>query len=116
MNITVYRIFVDDRVPTEIKRMDDKRSVPVYLKLLKSGFEKKRDIRLVIVGKKGAGKTSLIKRLFNEEKTSFTSFMKRWLPFVGNYADVTSTNGIEIHAIKCKTKSVDEVWKKLEGS
>ncbi|XP_071141466.1 uncharacterized protein [Mytilus edulis] len=89
----------DDMVPTEIKLMADKRSVPLYLKLLESGSEKKRDIRLVIVGKKGAGKTSLIKRLFSEENTN-----------------VTSTNGIEIHTIKCKAMSDDGIWNKLDGT
>ncbi|XP_052096751.1 uncharacterized protein LOC127731935 isoform X4 [Mytilus californianus] len=89
----------DDIVPTEIKLMADKRSVPLYLELLESGSEKKRDIRLVIVGKNGAGKTSLIKRLFSEENT-----------------DVTSTNGIEIHTIKCKAMSDDGIWNKLDGT
>ncbi|XP_076116612.1 uncharacterized protein LOC143084091 [Mytilus galloprovincialis] len=90
---------VGDEVPTEIKLMTDKRSVELYLKLLQSGSEKKRDIRLVIVGKKGAGKTSLIKKLFGEDIT-----------------DVTSTNGIEICTIKCKAMSDDGVWNKLDGT
>ncbi|XP_071142145.1 uncharacterized protein [Mytilus edulis] len=89
----------DDSVPTEIKLMADKRSVPLYLKLLESGSEKKRDIRLVVVGKKGAGKTSLIRRLFGEDIT-----------------DVNSTNGIEIHKIKCKAMSNDGIWNKLDGT
>ncbi|CAC5425650.1 unnamed protein product [Mytilus coruscus] len=89
---------MEDEVPTEIKLMTDKRSIDVYLKLLESGSEKKRDIRLVVVGKKGAGKTSLIKRLFGEDNT-----------------DVTSTNGIEIHKIKCKAMSDDGIWNKLDG-
>ncbi|CAG2228377.1 unnamed protein product [Mytilus edulis] len=42
----------DDEVPNEIKLMTDKRSVELYLKLLESGSEKKRDIRLVVVGKR----------------------------------------------------------------
>ncbi|XP_052096685.1 uncharacterized protein LOC127731862 isoform X2 [Mytilus californianus] len=88
-----------DMVPTEIKLMADKRSIDLYLKLLESGSEKKKDIRLVVVGKKGAGKTSLIKRLFSEENT-----------------DVTSTNGIEIHTIKCKAMSDDGIWNKLDGN
>ncbi|XP_063417194.1 uncharacterized protein LOC134699528 [Mytilus trossulus] len=87
----------DGIVPTEIKLMADKRSIDLYLKLLESGSEKKRDIRLVVVGKKGAGKTSLIRRLFGEDIT-----------------DVTSTNGIEIHKIKCKAMSDDGIWNKLD--
>ncbi|CAG2252931.1 unnamed protein product [Mytilus edulis] len=86
-----------DIVPTEIKVMADKRSIDLYLKLLESGSEKKRDIRLVVVGKKGAGKTSLIRRLFGED-----------------ISDVTSTNGIEIHKIKCKAMSDDGIWNKQE--
>ncbi|XP_071142181.1 uncharacterized protein [Mytilus edulis] len=86
-----------DMVPTEIKVMADKRSIDLYLKLLESGSEKKRDIRLVVVGKKGAGKTSLIRRLFGED-----------------IIDVTSTNGIEIHTIKCKAMSDDGIWNKLD--
>ncbi|VDI30931.1 Hypothetical predicted protein [Mytilus galloprovincialis] len=89
----------DEMVPTEIKLMADKRSIDLYLKLLESGSEKKRDIRLVVVGKKGAGKTSLIRRLFGEDIT-----------------DVTSTNGIEIHKIKCKAMSDDGIWNKLDGT
>ncbi|XP_063408102.1 uncharacterized protein LOC134691488 [Mytilus trossulus] len=90
---------IEDEVPNEIKLMTDKRSVELYLKLLESGSEKKRDIRLVVVGKKGAGKTSLIKRLFGEDNT-----------------DVTSTNGIEIHKIKCKAMSDDGIWNKFDGN
>ncbi|CAG2237690.1 unnamed protein product [Mytilus edulis] len=90
-------VFVDV-VPTEIKSMTDKQSVPLYLHLLESGSEKKRDIRLVVVGKKEAGKTSLLRRLFSE-----------------GIEDVHSTNGIEIHTITCKTKSDDGIWNKSDG-
>ncbi|XP_063419348.1 uncharacterized protein LOC134702295 [Mytilus trossulus] len=106
----------DNKVPTEIELMADKRSVPLYLKLLESGSEKKRDIRLVIVGKKGAGKTSLVNRLFKEGKKDGgpTSLFKRL--FGRNNADVSSTNGIEIHVIKCKAEFGDSIWNKLEGN
>ncbi|CAG2215595.1 unnamed protein product [Mytilus edulis] len=116
MKISLYHIFEDNEVPTEIELMADKRSVPLYLKLLESGSEKKRDIRLVIVGKKGAGKTSLVNRLFKEGKKDggLTSFFKRL--FGRNNADVTSTNGIEIHVIKCKAQYGDSIWNKLEES
>lgn len=78
--------------------MSDKKFVPMYLKLLDSGSEKKRDIRLVIIGKKGAGKTSLLKRLFGEKMGM-----------------VTSTNGIEIHRVKCLAETNDGIWNKLKG-
>ncbi|CAC5382462.1 unnamed protein product [Mytilus coruscus] len=90
-------IVKDDIVPPEIKLMSDKKFVPMYLKLLESGSEKKRDIRLVIVGKKGAGKTSLLKRLFGEKM-----------------GGVRSTNGIEIHRVKCHAETNDGIWNKLE--
>ncbi|CAG2218760.1 unnamed protein product [Mytilus edulis] len=67
--VTAEQEIEDDVVPTEIKLMADKRSIDLYLKLLESGSEKKRDIRLVVVGKQGAGKTSLIRRLFGEDIT-----------------------------------------------
>ncbi|CAG2254092.1 unnamed protein product [Mytilus edulis] len=59
----------EDKVPIEIKSMTDHKSVELYLQLLESGSEKKRDIRLVSVGEKGTGKTSLIKKLFGEDIT-----------------------------------------------
>ncbi|VDI67110.1 Hypothetical predicted protein [Mytilus galloprovincialis] len=92
--------FADDKVPIEIRQMSNKKYVPLYLKLLESGSEKKRDIRLVIVGKKGTGKTSLLKRLFREDI---------------NNSELTSTNGIEIHRIRCKANYDDGIWYKLDG-
>lgn len=74
----------------------DQHSIDIYLRALKSGSEKRRDINLVIVGKKGAGKTSLVHRLFGED-----------------FANLESTNGIEIHRRQCKIKS-DE-WTKIGG-
>ncbi|XP_052080485.1 uncharacterized protein LOC127718481 [Mytilus californianus] len=94
-------LFVDDIVPIEIKLMSNKKSIPLYLKLLESGSEKKRDIRLVIVGKKGTGKTSLCKRLFEEEVSK---------------EEVKSTNGIEIHRIKCNANYDDGIWYKLNAN
>lgn len=78
--------------------MSDKTSVPLYLKLLESGCEKKRDIRLVVVGMKGSGKTSFIKRLLDEDCTH-----------------VSSTNGIEVHRIRYNANSDDDVWNRLDG-
>lgn len=80
--------------------MSNRKYVPLYLKLLESGSEKKRDIRLVIVGKKGTGKTSLLKRLFGEKI---------------NNRKLTSTNGIEIHRTRCKANSDDGIWHRIVG-
>lgn len=65
--------------------------------------------------KKCAGKTSFIKRLLNEGKKSagITSLMKKI--FGGKNAEITSTNRIDIHNIKCKSKSNDGIWNKLDG-
>ncbi|VDI37398.1 Hypothetical predicted protein [Mytilus galloprovincialis] len=93
--------------------MADKRYVPLYLKLLESGSEKKRDIRLVIVGKKGAGKTLLIKRLFKEVKkeTGIINFLQEI-----TRRKKESTNGIEIHRIRCKATVDDDKWEKLDAN
>lgn len=112
MKYILYEIFffVVEEIPIEIQLMADKRSVPLYLKLLESGYEEKRDIRLVIVGKKGAGKTSFVNRLFNEGNiaASMTS--------LGDSKEsITSTNGIEIHTIKCPVKYDEGRWNKLDG-
>lgn len=93
--------FVDDKVPIEIKLMADKKYVPLYLKLLESGSEKKRDIRLVILGEKGSGKTSFLKRLLREDITTIRM--------------VTSTDGISIHRTRCNINSDDSIWNKFDG-
>ncbi|VDH96323.1 Hypothetical predicted protein [Mytilus galloprovincialis] len=85
----------DDRIPIAIRKMEP-WSIELYLKTLKSGSEKRRDLTLVVVGKKGAGKTSLVRRLFGEELTN-----------------LESTNGIEIHRRQCKIKS-DQWTKKAD--
>ncbi|XP_071167915.1 uncharacterized protein [Mytilus edulis] len=51
---------------------------------------------------KGSGKTSLLKRLFGEE--------------ISMVKEVASTNGIEIHKIKCKANFDDGKWNKLDGN
>ncbi|XP_076087741.1 uncharacterized protein LOC143058163 [Mytilus galloprovincialis] len=89
----------NENIPSEIRLMSDKTSVPLYLKLLESGCEKKRDIRLVVVGMKGSGKTSFIKRLLNEDCTH-----------------VSRTNGIEVHRIRYNANSDDDVWKRLDDN
>ncbi|VDI17122.1 Hypothetical predicted protein [Mytilus galloprovincialis] len=74
----------------------DEKSINIYLKALATGSERRRDINLVIVGKKGVGKTSLVRRLFGE-----------------NIKDVKSTNGIEIHRRRCRISLNDWEWNKI---
>ncbi|CAC5393339.1 unnamed protein product [Mytilus coruscus] len=74
----------------------DEESINIYLKALETGSEQRRDINLVIVGKKGVGKTSLVRRLFGE-----------------NIRDVKSTNGIEIHRRRCRISLNNWEWNKI---
>ncbi|VDI82033.1 Hypothetical predicted protein [Mytilus galloprovincialis] len=85
-------------IPAAILRMD-KESIRIYMKALESGSEIKHDIRVIIVGKKGAGKTSLVRNLLKE-----------------NLDGVESTNGIDIHIKKCKIRTADEKWFLQKGS
>ncbi|XP_063436948.1 death-associated protein kinase 1-like [Mytilus trossulus] len=85
----------DNKIPEQIKKMDHE-SIAIYLNALESGSERRRDINLIIVGKKSVGKTSLVRRLFGEELQS-----------------VKSTNGIEIHRRRCRINLSNWEWNKL---
>ncbi|VDI47137.1 Hypothetical predicted protein, partial [Mytilus galloprovincialis] len=80
-------------IPATILRMD-KNSIRIYMNALKSGAEIKHDLRIIIVGKKGAGKTSLVKNLLKKKRV----------------AHVKSTNGIDIHVKRCKIRTADGKW------
>lgn len=84
-------------IPAIILRMDNE-SIEIYKKALESGSEIKHDIRIIIVGKKGAGKTSLVRNLLKE-----------------NLDNVDSTNGIDIHVKRCKIRTADGKWFLQEG-
>ncbi|CAG2211974.1 unnamed protein product [Mytilus edulis] len=85
----------DSKIPEQIKKMDHE-SIAIYLNALESGSERRRDINLIIVGKKSVGKTSLVRRLFGEELQS-----------------VKSTNGIEIHRRRCRINLSNWEWNKV---
>ncbi|XP_076080554.1 uncharacterized protein LOC143051544 isoform X2 [Mytilus galloprovincialis] len=85
----------DSKIPEQIKKMDHE-SIAIYLNALESGSERRRDINLIIVGKKSVGKTSLVRRLFGEEVQS-----------------VKSTNGIEIHRRRCRINLSNWEWNKV---
>ncbi|XP_063436869.1 ankyrin repeat and sterile alpha motif domain-containing protein 1B-like [Mytilus trossulus] len=85
----------DSKIPEQIKNMDHE-SIDIYLNALESGSERRRDINLIIVGKKSVGKTSLVRRLFGEELQS-----------------VKSTNGIEIHRRRCRINLSNCEWNKV---
>ena len=64
---------------------------------IESKFEKSSCIRVIIIGKEGVGKTSLLRRLLKE-----------------NIDDVQSTDGVEIVTNRCKI-SINGEWKIEKG-
>jgi polynucleotide 5'-kinase involved in rRNA processing len=72
-------------IPEEILRMD-KRSIELYKRALSEGEEHVYNIRVMVVGHYGVGKTTLTKRLLDE----VVDINKR-----------ESTNGIDVHVRRC---------------
>ncbi|XP_060553613.1 probable serine/threonine-protein kinase roco8 isoform X3 [Ruditapes philippinarum] len=81
-------------LPPEIQQMDQ-TSIQLYKQLLDEGYEVVYNIRVVVVGHKGAGKTTLTKRLFNRDVV------------IGKEE---STNGIEVHVDRCKVLLEKGQW------
>ncbi|XP_053402196.1 uncharacterized protein LOC128557820 [Mercenaria mercenaria] len=73
--------------------------VDLYKRALAEGSEKVHNIRVMIVGHFGVGKTTLTKRLFEED-------------VVLNNQE--STEGIEVHVRKCKVSLEDGSWHVLD--
>lgn len=69
-----------------------------YLRILKDGKERRYFIKIFILGKKGVGKTSLMRRLLREEIN-----------------DVQSTDGIDI-VKRCKVRVHDGKWIFCKGT
>ncbi|VDI42841.1 Hypothetical predicted protein [Mytilus galloprovincialis] len=85
-------------IPDELLKQN-KKSVEIYKDCLKFGEERRNKVRIILVGPKGSGKTSLLRRLLRQ-------------PIV----DVKSTNGVEIHISKCKARLRDMKWICRAGS
>lgn len=81
-------------MPVEILRMD-KKSIELYKKALDEGKEAVHNIRVMVVGHFGVGKTTLTKRLFGEEVDI-------------NHRE--STNGIQVHVRRCKVNIETGQW------
>ena len=87
----------ESTIPDQLLQMEEKDK-NLYLKIIKSGTEKRYYIRLMIVGENGVGKTCLMRRLLGE-----------------GIDDVTSTDGIDVVTRKCKIGLSDGKWKLNKG-
>ncbi|KAJ8302319.1 hypothetical protein KUTeg_021306 [Tegillarca granosa] len=84
----------ESTIPQEVLTMD-KEWIDLYKQSLIKGKEKVHNIRVMVVGPEGVGKTVLTKRLLK------------------HYVDITqrqSTNGIDVHIEKCGTRISDGTW------
>lgn len=68
----------------------NEKAVDIYKQCLKIGKERRNKVRIIVVGPKKSGKTCLVRRLLKK-----------------GIEDVKSTNGIKMHAFKCKEKLGD---------
>ena len=73
----------------------DKKSIELYKRALSEGKEAVHNIRVMVVGHYGVGKTTLTKRLFDED----VDINKR-----------ESTNGIDVHVRRCKVSLNTGQW------
>lgn len=71
------------------------RSKEVYIKALEDGSEKNHDIRIMVVGQYGVGKTALTKRLLGEDV---------------DISERNSTDGIDIHVRRCRISLKESKW------
>ncbi|KAK3604489.1 hypothetical protein CHS0354_019082, partial [Potamilus streckersoni] len=85
-------------LPPEILCMDEK-SQQLYREALASGKERVYNIRLMVIGHQGVGKTSLVKRLLGEEVRE---------------NETESTEGIEVHTACCQIDHETKEWNKIE--
>lgn len=85
---------IGSKLPVEILRMDSK-SVELYKKALEDGEEKDYNIRLMIVGGYGVGKTTLTKRLLCQSV---------------NVNERKSTDGIDVYVGRCRVSLKTMDW------
>ncbi|XP_053390917.1 uncharacterized protein LOC128553765 [Mercenaria mercenaria] len=89
------------QLPKEITDMDNE-TVETYIRALEKGKTEYNNIRVMVVGHFGVGKTTLVNRLFGQFKDEETT-------------ETPSTNGIETHVRQCNIISDDKnekmIWK-----
>ncbi|KAK3582802.1 hypothetical protein CHS0354_035739 [Potamilus streckersoni] len=84
----------DPVLPAKVLNMDT-RSLSMYNEALKDGKEKVYNIRVMVVGQYGVGKTTLIKRLLGKDI---------------NISERQSTEGIDVHIDCCKVSLATAEW------
>ncbi|KAK3598913.1 hypothetical protein CHS0354_036224 [Potamilus streckersoni] len=94
--ITVYRLEYSHQpgVPIEILNMDN-RSIQLFEEALKDGKETVHNMRIMVVGHIGVGKTTLVKRLLGEEV---------------NIPERCSTEGIDVYVNCCDVSLSTHEW------
>ncbi|KAK3602668.1 hypothetical protein CHS0354_024989 [Potamilus streckersoni] len=94
--ITVYRLEYSHQpgVPIEILNMDN-RSIQLFEEALKDGKETVHNMRIMVVGHIGVGKTTLVKRLLGEEV---------------NISERCSTEGIDVYVNCCDVSLSTHEW------
>ncbi|KAH3779421.1 hypothetical protein DPMN_157224 [Dreissena polymorpha] len=79
---------ISDQLPEDVQQLDPK-AITLFYKALKDGKEKVNNIRLMVLGMCGVGKTSLVKNLIRD-------FRKK-------LSEPLSTEGIDVHRCKLTT-------------
>ncbi|KAL3855774.1 hypothetical protein ACJMK2_014974, partial [Sinanodonta woodiana] len=92
--VSRFRLIHDVNIPAEILRMDE-GSLQMYKEALQEGMEKVFNIRVMVVGHYGVGKTTLTKRLLGEDVNIFQR---------------KSTEGIDVHTHCCRVSLDTWEW------
>ena len=99
----MFQVEANADLPDEIAAMDD-RSIQLFKEAMKEGKYKSYFLRVMVVGHFGVGKTTLTKRILNEEV---------------DLHKTESTEGIEIYIGRCLYNAVTKHWiisSKTEGN
>jgi ABC-type branched-subunit amino acid transport system ATPase component len=84
-------------LPVEILQMDEK-SIKMYREKLLEGTERAHNIRVMVVGHYGVGKTTLTRRLLGAH----------------DVAGIASTNGVDVH--RCHVTLETGQWQAIDST